>query len=383
MSKYSDAFNTLNEFKKKYELSIDLEYNAKNTLIRNKILKSNPLYDYLQEIPKQYDIQNTKLIDSKLLVHQYNYCGVENIKPELFFNCSLIEYSDGYLLVYRTDLKHEKLKRWCVYINLHITKLNKKYKVVGDSKTLILKTNPDSFLDKQIKDLPKGHHTEDPRWVVFKDKIYLFYTDGFKQLLAILNLDTLEIESSDYLETPFNCQFEKNWTPLIRDNDIYLIYGYSPLFTILKLNNNNPYKIDSVIGHKTLLDSVWKWGEIRGGTPWIDTHDNKYYVSMFHSSKQLTPIIEYSKVYVGGFILLDRNFYPVAISKIPVIRGEIQSFTIDRLNKNIFVVFPGGIVYDYNKEKYIISFGYNDYECRILEVEKDKIYDNLIWINKH
>ena len=49
---------------------------------------------------------------------------------------------------------------------------------------------------------------------------------------------------------------------------------------------------------------------------------------MFHSSKQLTPIIEYSKVYFAGIILLNKDMVPVAISKIPVIRGEIQSFTI-------------------------------------------------------
>jgi hypothetical protein len=219
--------------------------------------------------------------------------------------------------------------------------------------------------------------------IVFNNKIYLFYTDGFKQLLALINLDTLDVEHSDYLETPFNTQFEKNWTPLVKNNELYLVYGYSPLFTIIKLNNNNPWLIDGIISKKTLLNNVWKYGHIRGGTPWIKTHDDKYYISMFHSSKQLTPIIEYSKVYFGGIILLNKDMVPVAISKIPVIRGEIQSFTIDRLNTNIFVVFPGGIIYDEDKEKYLISFGYNDTCCRILEIEKDKIYDNLLWFNMH
>lgn len=379
MSKYTQAFQLLQEFKTKYETSVELENQTKDIKIRNKILKTNPLNDYLDELPKQYDINNTKLIDSKMLVHSYDYNGINNIKPELWFNCSMVEYSDGYLLVYRTDLKNEKLKRWCVNINLHMVKLNKKYKVVGENKTLKLHTNPKSFLDKYIKDLPKGHHCEDPRIIIHKDKIYLFYTDGFKQLLALINLDSLEVEYSDYLETPFNTQFEKNWTPLIKNNELYLVYGYSPLFTVIKLNNSNPWMIDAVISQKTKLKDVWKYGEIRGGTPWIDTHDNKYYISMFHSSKQLTPIIEYSKIYYGGIILLDRNMIPIAISKIPVIRGEIQSFTRERLNQNIFVVFPGGLIFDYNKEKYIISFGYNDSEIRILEIEKDKIYNNLVW----
>jgi predicted GH43/DUF377 family glycosyl hydrolase len=383
MSKYTEAFEVLQDFKKKYETAVELEHHTNDIKIRNKILKSNPLSDYLDEIPKQYDINNTKLIDSKMLVHSYDCNGINNIKPQLWFNCSMVEYSDGYLLVYRTDLKNEKLKRWCVNINLHLVKLNKKYKVVGENKTLTLHTNPKSFLDKYIKDLPKGHHCEDPRMIIHNNKIFLFYTDGFKQLLALINLDSLDVEHSDYLETPFNTQFEKNWTPLIKNNELYLVYGYSPLFTVIKLNNSNPWVIDAVISQKTLLKDVWKYGEIRGGTPWIKTHDDKYYISMFHSSKQLTPIIEYSKVYYAGIILLNKDMVPVAISKTPVIRGEIQSFTIDRLNQNIFVVFPGGIVYDYNKEKYLISFGYNDYECRILEIEKDKIYNDLVWINKH
>lgn len=381
MSKYTEAFEVLQDFKKKYETAVELEHHTNDTKIRNKILKSNPLSDYLDEIPKQYDISNTKLIDSKMLVHSYDCNGINNIKPELWFNCSMVEYSDGYLLVYRTDLKNEKLKRWCVNINLHLVKLNKKYKVVGENKTLTLHTNPKSFLDQYIKDLPKGHHCEDPRMIIHNNKIFLFYTDGFKQLLALINLDSLDVEHSDYLQTPFNTQFEKNWTPLIKNNELYLVYGYSPLFTVIKLNNSNPWVIDAVISQKTLLKDVWKYGEIRGGTPWIKTHDNIYYISMFHSSKQLTPIIEYSKVYFAGIILLNKDMVPVAISKTPVIRGEIQSFTIDRLNQNIFVVFPGGIVYDYNKEKYLISFGYNDYECRILEIEKDKIYNDLVFID--
>jgi predicted GH43/DUF377 family glycosyl hydrolase len=381
MSKYTEAFEVLQDFKKKYETAVELEHHTNDIKIRNKILKSNPLSDYLDEIPKQYDINNTKLIDSKMLVHSYDCNGINNIKPQLWFNCSMVEYSDGYLLVYRTDLKNEKLKRWCVNINLHLVKLNKKYKVVGENKTLKLHTNPKTFLDKYINDLPKGHHCEDPRMIIHNNKIFLFYTDGFKQLLALINLDSLDVEHSDYLETPFNTQFEKNWTPLIKNNELYLVYGYSPLFTVIKLNNSNPWVIDAVISQKTLLKDVWKYGEIRGGTPWIKTHDDKYYISMFHSSKQLTPIIEYSKVYYAGIILLNKDMVPVAISKTPVIRGEIQSFTIDRLNQNIFVVFPGGIVYDYNKEKYLISFGYNDYECRILEIEKDKIYNDLVFIN--
>lgn len=379
MSKYTDAFETLQEFKNKYETSIHLEGKTNDIKIRNKILKSNPLSDYLDQLPKQYDISNTKLIDSKMLIHSYNYNGINNIKPELWFNCSIVEYEDGYLLVYRTDLKNEKLKRWCVYINLHIVKLNKKYKVIGESKTLKLFTNPKTFLDKYIKELPQGHHCEDPRMIVFRNKIYLFYTDGFKQLLALINLDTLDIEHSDYLQTPFSTQYEKNWTPLIKNNELYIVYGYQPLFTIIKLNNNNPYIIDSIISQNTLLNNVWKYGDIRGGSPWIKTHDDKYYISMFHSSKALTPIIEYSKVYFGGIILLNMDMKPVAISKIPVIRGEIQSFTIERLNKNIFVVFPCGIIYDYNKQKYIFSFGYNDTECRLLEIGYEKIYDNLVF----
>ena len=383
MSKYTSAFKTLEEFKEKYETSIALEQQTNDIKIRNKILKSNPLNDYLDEIPKQYNIENTKLIDSKMLIHSYDCNGINNIKPELWFNPTMIEYEDGYLLVYRTDLKNEKLKRWCVYINLHLVKLNKKYKVVGENKTLKLHTNPKTFLDKYIKELPKGHHCEDPRMIIFNKKIYLFYTDGFKQLLALINLDTLDVEHSDYLESPFNTQFEKNWTPLVKNNELYLVYGYSPLFTIIKLNRDNPWLIDTIISQKTLLKDVWNYGDIRGGTPWIMTHDDKYYISMFHSSKQLTPIIEYSKVYFAGIILLNKDMEPVAISRKPVIRGEIQSFTIDRLNQNIFVVFPGGNIYDEDKEKYIFTFGNNDYENRILEIEKEKIYDNLLWFKKH
>ena len=278
-------------------------------------------------------------------------------------------------------MKHEELKRWCVYINLHIVKLNKKYKVVGESKTLKLHTEPSTFIDKHINNLPKGHHCEDPRLFIYRNKLHLIYTDGFKQLLALINLDSLDVEYSNYIEKPFETQFEKNWSPLVKNNDLYFIHTYSPYLTIFKMKNNAPMEIQEINVKKNNLNKYWSWGQIRGGTPFIETHDNKYYITIFHSSKNLTPLIEYSKIYVAGILLLDKEFNPVAISKFPLIRGEIQSYTKDRLNKNIFVVFPCGLIFDINKDKYICSFGYNDTECRILEINSNNIYNELNWFN--
>lgn len=380
MNKYEDALTTFNEFKINYENSTNIEkLKGLSMEAKKKLLKKNPLCLYLDTIPKQYSIDNTRLIDNNHLIHSYNCSGINDIKPHLYFNCSIIHYNDGYLLVYRTDLRHEELKRFCVYINLHIVKLNKKYKVIGESKTLKLKTEPKSFLDKAIKHLPDGHHCEDPRWIIYKDRIFLFYTDGYKQLLAIINKETLNTMYCDYLDIPFNTSFEKNWTPLIKNDSLYLVYNYNPIFTIFKLDDSNPYVLESIIGTRHDILNNWKYGDIRGGTPWIKTHDNKYYISVFHSSNILCKLIDHSRVYVAGIILLDDNLKPCAISSIPLMRGEIESYTIDRLNKNIFVVFPSGLIYDEDKESYIISFGYNDHSCRILEVKKKEIYNNLIY----
>ena len=83
MSKYTIAYNTLNEFKIKFNTSIELEQKVNDIKTKNKIIKTNPINDYLDEIPKLYDIDKTKLIDSKMLIHEYNYNGINNIKPEL------------------------------------------------------------------------------------------------------------------------------------------------------------------------------------------------------------------------------------------------------------------------------------------------------------
>lgn len=376
---YEKAYDKLREFEKLYKYSVKAEkdffYKPK---MAEKALEMNPLNEYLNNVESSYKKNDTILIDNKKLVQNYSFTG-KNHQAELWFNASIARFNDNYILCYRTDKLDKELNRYCVYINLHLVRLDLNYNVISDNHTLDLLTVPTSFLDKAIVDLPKNNHAEDPRIIIYNDELYIFYTDGFKQLIAILDPITFKIKYNKYLDKPFDTNYEKNWTPIIIKNQLNLIYSVSPFFTLMTLDNKKPCHINNILSRRNRINDLWEWGQIRGGTPWIETHDKKYYISVFHSSKNLTPIIEHSKIYVAGLLVMNKDLEIVGISKKPLMAPSLYTYNKSRLNQNIFVIFPCGFLY--NKGKYIISMGYNDCEIRILEIKKNKILNDINFFN--
>ena len=52
---------------------------------------------------------------------------------------------------------------------------------------------------------------------------------------------------------------------------------------------------------------------------------------------------------------------------------------IPRLSNKIYVVFPNGAIR--KKDKWVVSFGYNDYECRLIDITDEFLKNNLIPIS--
>lgn len=69
-------------------------------------------------------------------------------------------------------------------------------------------------------------------------------------------------------------------------------------------------------------------------------------------------------------------FKPLSITRSPIIAGEWVDDNIPRLSNAIFVVFPSGAIRQ--KSGWLVSFGYNDYRCRFMEITDEELENNMI-----
>lgn len=78
-----------------------------------------------------------------------------------------------------------------------------------------------------------------------------------------------------------------------------------------------------------------------------------------------------------GAYLFDKDppFNLLAITDRAIVAGEQIPTGIPRLSNKIYVVFPGGAIR--HKDGWRVSFGYNDYQCRYVDVSDDYLKANL------
>jgi predicted GH43/DUF377 family glycosyl hydrolase len=114
---------------------------------------------------------------------------------------------------------------------------------------------------------------------------------------------------------------------------------------------------------KHISDGImWNYGEIRGGTPAIKFKNN--YIAFMHSSLEISNFkLDQKYYYPLKYFLGVYQFsqYPpykiLNYSKNPILEG---SFSGNTTVGSPAVIFPCGIIYDQQKENFIITFGVND-----------------------
>ena len=310
------------------------------------------------QFPDFYPITSTKLIDSGLLIQNYESPTRRPIIVQSWLNPSAIEFKGKRILVYRMESKP-----WCVTTKLGICLLDDNDQPIKESNVLL-------DLHSDLKTYAKGFHVEDPRFFVFNDELYLSYCDGYQMAQAKINIDTLQAEESFYLRKPVHDRTEKNWTFFEHENKIMSVYQVHP-HTIFEMNG-----ADYKNAYQTEYNINWKWGILRGGTSPIKINEDQY-LSFFHSSIDTRD--RQRQYYMGAYIFSTKApFEPLFISKEPLISGNRININIPRMNNRIYVVFPGGVIpYD---EGYKVYYGYNDHQCRIFNVTNEMLKDNLVEI---
>jgi predicted GH43/DUF377 family glycosyl hydrolase len=270
----------------------------------------------------------------------------------------MVEFKGRIIFVYRMEGQP-----FCSYTKIGICYLDESLQPVKESNKVL-------NLHSLLKGYSKGYHVEDPRLFIHQDELFISYTDGYQMLQAKINPETFEVSESFYIKKPSVRRTEKNWTFFSHQGKIMSVYQVSP-HIVYEMDGANWY-----LKHSEKFETNWPYGEPRGGTSPVLTDEG--YLSFFHSSIETKQGRQY---YIGAYLFEATSpFTPIAISKLPIIGGQIIPKSIPRLNTSVWVVFPGGVIRTETGWK--IAYGSNDLECRILEVTDEYLNENMVMINQ-
>ena len=307
--------------------------------------------------PGVVPIAQTLLIDSSKLIQSYPNPFGTNTRVSNYLNCSVINYRGKTYFAYRMEMQP-----FCTIMKIAICLIDENLQPIEGTSVI-------PTLHSDLKGYAKGFHVEDPRLFIHNDELYLSYTDGYQMGQAKINPDTLEAENSYYLTKPEIRRTEKNWIPISEGEKLYSIYDIQTMRTFEM--EGSEYKE----AFQLIQGVGWEYGELRGGTPPIEYNDNL--VMFFHSRTSVTVRGREGYQYHMGALVTEKEypFKPLAITTRPLISGEKVSDHIPRLSNSIYVVFPCGVIK--RKEGYAVSFGYNDYQCRVVNITEKILNENL------
>ncbi len=241
------------------------------------------------------------------------------------------------------------------------------------------------FLDEEFR--PSGEVQilnvlgEDARLVNVDERLYIVCDGGFRMVVAELNFDGDQffVEKSEILtEFPQKSPFkrEKNWVPFDYQGNLLLSYTIVP-HQILAPDLDGSGRCQEV--ETTSTDHLWRWGEIRGGTPALRCGEE--YLSFFHSSIDIATEHSEGQVmphyFMGAYMFQkDPPFALTRMSEEPIIGKNFYSGeNYDPYWHPVRVVFPCGYVF--NEEYIWVVYGRQDHEIWIAKLDKLTLIQKL------
>jgi predicted GH43/DUF377 family glycosyl hydrolase len=298
------------------------------------------------------------------------------------YNPGLVALDDGYLLVFRHDVKERRKI-------LGIPTLWKKKISFGELKMPLRTYISSTFLDSkfQVVSTPVridtgSEFSEDPRVFLVKDQVYITYNDIEdnnieSRTIHLAKLDTETLKINDHVNLAQNFQrIEKNWVPFVyEDNGIPQIhFGYyvNP-HVILQMKDPAKNELIHLLqpNNCAVQKMPWKdsWGTIRGGTPCILVDGQ--YLGFFHSFFK-----EQGKIwYVMGAYTFESTppFRITSCSAEPIRFKEMYQTKIKGSGSSRKpVTFPSGIVLAQEQGKDVLHVATGDNDCAIQIVTFDK-----------
>lgn len=292
--------------------------------------------------------------------------------------------NNGYILAFHKDIDLYTPKKY-YQTQLNFLFVNNKFKTKTNYQVGMF-----DLYDFGQREHWKVSTAQDPRLFAVNEQYYMLYNDAVhdkkrrEMFLAKINVDKSQLQVSELqlLEyAPGKRQDQKNWMPLVYNNDIYFIYSIDP-HIVLRLDKDQLHSIPTLNNN---IQSQWPYGIIRGGTPAVYVNDLNGYLAFFHSSLPYKPNEPEWKIrqgppwriYYMGAIVFDNKppFKIKAFTKKPLTFPGLYSAK----NTNYQIIFPSGLVEQ--ESKFLLSAGYQDAETIILSVNKQDLYKYLTTIN--
>lgn len=226
--------------------------------------------------------------------------------------------------------------------------------------------------------LPLPPEAEDVRLIANDSHLYLVYTHAG---------DWISVGQVNYQDNLFSLQklhelkefegkllnkMEKNWTPFIAQNELYLSYSLQP-HRVLTKTGTELSQTNSFI--------QWNWGEMRGGTPAISIDDHRY-LALFHSQQMMSSV--HSKgmstlhYFIGAYTFSAQAPYKIlAVSSKPIVAKGFYTGSAypSKTRTPVNVVYPCGLVTD--DTHLWFSYGRQDHELWIAKLDKQQLLDSL------
>ncbi len=156
---------------------------------------------------------------------------------------------------------------------------------------------------------------------------------------VLCRIENHAIVQATAFDSPLGMRLEKNWSPLVHDGDLYLIYSFEP-FCIAK--------VDKTTLNINISPKIRPTHRVRGGTPFIE-YGNVYLGLVHHS-----PIMRNGKrSYTHSFVTLTKQLHLLEIS---------EPFFLSRRG----IEFAAGI--NKTSDGIIISYGIGDRASRLLHI---------------
>lgn len=294
-------------------------------------------------------LRNVKKADKIGIVKEIKEIKIKNVLNPI--NACIEEYKDNtYLLSFRINEKTSS------YIGL--TQLDKNFNEIKDYT--------------KIDTLTKT--AEDARIFKYNNDYFLMYNDQLAiehiyrtMHLAKLNEALNKIEYKTSLDLHIK-PVEKNWTPFIYQNKLFLTYNLMP-HKIMYLPNPKKNDLKHLVfsAKDSYTRFYWDWGSPRGGSS-PKLVDGEY-LSFFHSFIGKNKNKKY--YVIGAYTFLAHPPYKITkVSSFPIVFGN---------NKKTRIVFPTGFVIknENGKDFIYLSYGENDTKSKIAVIDKDKLFEYM------
>lgn len=280
-----------------------------------------------------------------------------SLPDTVLFNPSIVHYQDGFLLSVRSSnfylVREKHMPAGFEYNNLW----NKNYIIHfdADNKPIWSKGIDDSSVKEKCANRFLG--VEDIRLFEINGAISGIGTcvsikdglgfEGYKAQPVSFDLKDGRINNPTLWESSLGRKIDKNWVPLVKNNQLNLVYSLDPL-TIIKIDGNNASVVKGNVTDQPIL--------LSGGTPFVALGEK--YISVAH----------YPKLFV------DKHYYYHCFV---VLNSELE---LEEVSEPFFIQRRGieyacGLVQD--GEDLLLSYGVADRAAFYVRIPIESLYKFL------